>query len=122
MRVRRRSAGFGVQWTGEMFGLSLRYWFNAQLAAELDVLFLPGMVANIAVRGLLKPQLPGWEFDAPQTDFYLGSGVGLLDVAKSDSSLYLQGGGRHRVQPGSVSSLEYGVWGGLSGRVYRAGV
>lgn len=87
-----RELGFGIQWTGEVFGLSVRYWFNESMAAELDFFFLPGWVADIAVRGLMKPQLESWAFDTPKTDFYVGAGIGLLDVADEErSSFYFQG-------------------------------
>jgi len=86
-----RGLGFGLQWTGEVFGLSVRYWFDDSMAVEFDFLFLPSLVADIAVRGLVKPQLPDWSFDTLETDFYIGVGIGLLDVAEEDSSFYMQG-------------------------------
>ncbi len=86
-----RELGFGLQWTGEVFGLSVRYWFDDSMAVEFDFLFLPSWVADIAVRGLVKPNLPTWSFDTLETDFYVGAGIGLLDVADEDSSFYMQG-------------------------------
>jgi len=86
----KRDFGFGVQWTGEAFGVSVRYWFSDAAAAEFDVLFLPGFVANIALRGLLKPRLPGWSFDTPQSDYYVGIGVGFLNIVDTTPSFYAQ--------------------------------
>lgn len=86
-----RGLGFGLQWTGEVFGLSLRYWFSPAVAGELDLFFLPQAVANVALRALWKPQAGPWSLDTAATDLYLGAGVGLLDVQSERVSLYSQG-------------------------------
>jgi len=86
-----RSFGFGLQWTGEAFGISVRYWASPALGGEVDLLFLPGSFANLTLRALSKAAPPGWAFDTPGTDYYLGAGFGMLNVRGEDPSFFLQG-------------------------------
>ena len=82
-----RTWGVGLQFTGEGFGLSFRYWLDPELGIgfETTAFFWPQVVTTVSLRGLVRL------FDREVNDLYVGLGVGWLSADKDSGSLFLQG-------------------------------